>query len=253
MPLSGSSNYNTTRDSIINRALRITGAIAQGESPTAAAVTEAAQTLNEIFKEWQADGLQLWRTETVALGGTIIPGATISINVNPPAADVNYFAPLKVLRVWYRDADDNDMPINLITKDEYDRLTPKFTQGIPNQCYYQTPGAFEDGNSPQGVFYFYPAMSQEFIDDNDVYVTAVFPLQDFDSSTDEPDIPNYLINALVWALADQLCYEYGVGLAERSMIQKKAMTHKAIALSFDQEEGSLFIRPTYSGEWEKTI
>ena len=69
---------------------------------------------------------------------------------------------------------------------------------------------------------------------------------DFDASTDNPDIPSYMFNALTWALADQLSYEYGLGLGERSMISKKAQMHKAMALSFDQEEGSLYIRPEYA-------
>jgi hypothetical protein len=245
MALSGSSNYNTTRDSIISRALRIIGAIAQGETPTTTAINEAAQTLNEIFKEWQSDGMQLWRTESLPLTGTITVGATITINVTPPVANVNYYAPMKVLTAWYRNADDVDIPINLITKDEYDRLSPKFVQGIPNQMYYQPPGSFESGDSAQGVLHCFPALSAEFIADNTIWITAVFPLQDFDADDNEPDIPSYLINALVWALADQLCYEYGTGLAERSMIQKKAQMHKAVALAYDQEEGSLMIRPDY--------
>ena len=74
-------------------------------------------------------------------------------------------------------------------------------------------------------------------------MSGQIPFEDFSLSTDIPDFPSYWFNALKWGLADQLAYEYGVGLAERSMITKKALYHKTQALSFGGEEGSLKIQP----------
>jgi hypothetical protein len=247
MALSGSYNYALTRDNLIARALRIVGAIAQGETPSATAVTEASQTLNDIMKEWQADGLQLWKKNTIDLTGTVSAGPTITISPSTPASNVVIAAPWKVLEMYYRVTDTGvDIPILPITKQEYDLLSPKAAttaQGIPNQCFYDPPRATGGTDNAQGTFYLYPPMSSTFIANNTIKVTGIFPFQDFDASTDNPDVPNYLFNALTWALADQLSYEYGVGLAERSMITKKAQTHKAIGLSFDQEEGSIYLRP----------
>jgi hypothetical protein len=70
------------------------------------------------------------------------------------------------------------------------------------------------------------------------------PFENFDINTDIPDFPSYWFNALIWGLASDLAYEYGVGLAERSMISKKAMEKKEAALSFGTEETSLYLRPT---------
>jgi hypothetical protein len=72
---------------------------------------------------------------------------------------------------------------------------------------------------------------------------------DFDTSTDNPPVPNYLYNALTWALADQLAFEYGVPIADRSQISKKAQYHKAMALSYDQEDGSIFVQPAVDWSW----
>lgn len=247
MALSASYNYALTRDSLIARALRIIGAIAQGETPTATAVTEASQTLNEVMKEWQSDGMQLWKTSTIALTGSVTTGATITISPSTPTSMVVQPAPWKVLHMYYKaDSNSNDTPLRMITKEEYDRLTPKATTGTPTQCYYKPPGAAGGTDNAVGTFYLFPALSTAWIAANDIYATAVFPLMDFDASTDNPDIPSYMFNALTWALADQLSYEYGLGLGERSMISKKAQMHKAMALSFDQEEGSLYIRPEYA-------
>ena len=50
MATSGSTDYSQTRDDIIKRALRLIGALAQGESPTTDQVTEAAVALNGLVK-----------------------------------------------------------------------------------------------------------------------------------------------------------------------------------------------------------
>jgi hypothetical protein len=242
MALSASYNYSTTRDLIIARALRIIGAIGQGETAVSAAVTEAAYALNEVFKEWQADGLHLWKTTTLTLTGSVTTGRTITIS--PASSMVTAVAPYKVLAVWYKDdASSNDHHLTMITKEEYERLTPKATTGTPTQCYYEVPRVHAGSTGAIGTLYFFPALSTTWIAANDLYASIVNPLMDFDAAGDDPDIPDYLYNALAWALADQLAAEYGVGLAERGVIMKKAMTHKAIAMSFDQEQGSLWLRP----------
>jgi len=248
MALSGIFNYALTRDTLIARALRIVGAISQGETPTATAVTEASQTLNEILKEWQTDGMQLWVRNTITLNGgvALTTGATITISYATVAvSNANTPAPVKAPQtIWFRrTADSVDFPLTLITKSEYDQLTPKLTTGTPTLVCYEPPGATSAAAAQQGTFYFYPALSTAWIAANVVYATVEQPFQIFNASTDNPDLPDYLYNALTWGLADQLSYEYGVGLAERSMITKKAQTHKAIAMSFDVEEGSLWIRP----------
>jgi len=242
MALSASYNYATTRDLIIARALRIIGAISQGETPSATAITEASYALNEVFKEWQADGMQLWKISTISLAATPTTGTNISIS--PAGAMVALPAPTRILSVFYKDETTlQDTQLTMITQDEYNRLTPKATTGTPTQCFYWTPRVHAGSTNAIGYLYFFPALSTAWLAANDVYAVAVNPLMDFDATGDDPDIPDYLYNALTWALADQLTFEYGVGLAERSMIGKKAMMHKAIALSFDQEQGSLWLRP----------
>jgi hypothetical protein len=245
MALATSSNYYTTRDDIIKRALRIIGAISQGETPSATAVTEAAITLNEVFKEWQADGLQLWKRATLPLNGFTVGTSAVTLQSNGAPSNL---APSKIIDIFYKNtASGQDTTLTHMTYSEYVRFTPKATSySTPTQWYYQTPGAkdsavYSGGN--WGVLTFFPGFSTTFITDNTIYIVGIYPFYDFDTSSDQPDLPDYLINALVWALADQLAYEYGVALQERDRITKKAMFHKAVALSFDQEEGSLFFRP----------
>lgn len=243
MTTSGSTNYTVTRDDIIKRALRIIGAIGQGETPSTDAYTEAAVALNQIVKEWNADGMQLWKRATTT-GITLTSGtASYTIGVG---ATINQTAPLKILQAFLRNTSDStDMPMLLITKQEYLMLGNKASTGRPNQLYYDTPGAV--ATEQQGTIKLFPTPDTTTASGYNLYLDVITSLMDFDASTDTADFPSYYYNALTWALADQLSYEYGVPFAQQSMITKKAEVHKANAMGFDREEGSLYLQPDWQG------
>lgn len=246
MALSGSTNYSVTRDDLIKRALRIIGAIAQGESPTTNAYTEAAHSLNDIMKEWMADGLHLWKyTDLVftptAGNGTYLIGE---------GQTINYPAPLKIVqahrRTTYASGQILDVPLHLYTKADWQNVPNKLQEGVPIGLWYRTPSV-PGATVAVGTIYLWPEPSAEFVSNGGVTGSIVLsymePFDDFDGSTNNPDVPAHFYNALTWALAEQLAFEYGVPIADRAQISKKAQTHKAIAFSFDQEEGSLYFQP----------
>lgn len=62
MSSSGVVTFRSNRDAIINGALRLCNAIDPENvaGPTATQVTNAAEALNMLVKQWEANGLQLW-------------------------------------------------------------------------------------------------------------------------------------------------------------------------------------------------
>lgn len=237
MATSNSTNFVVNRDDIINRALRLCSAIGQGEVGDPTAVTEAALALNLIVKERQADGMQLWKVITNSFP-MLASTNTYNIGIGQT---VNQTAPLKIIQAWIRSTTNSaDSPINIISKQEYDRYGIKTSPGTPSQLFYKTPGAIQ--TDMQGTAYLYPTPDANAVSTGTFFFTGMYPLQDFDVSTDNPDFPSYYYNALCWLLADELSTEYGVPLAERGMISKKAQEHLAMALSFDQEEGSFYVQ-----------
>lgn len=243
MTTSASANFTANRDAIIARALRNINEIGTGETPSATRVTECALVLNMLVKEWQADGMQLWKQRTIQI--TPLTAGTGSYTIGT-GSTINTVAPLRIFNAWRRIvATDSDSPMTLQTKSEYDQYTNKFQEATPTLFFYNPPGAAPASNEMQGTIYLLPPPDQPFIDDQELWVTAEFPIEDFDLSTDTPDFPSYYFNALVWALSDQLAYESGLPLAERSMISKKAEMHKEKAFSLDQEEGSLMFGPNH--------
>jgi hypothetical protein len=244
MATSGSTNYTTSRDNVITRALRIIGAIGQGETPSSTQLSEGAQALNDLVKEWNADGMQLWKYVSSSAITYVSGQANYTIGTG---AAVNQVAPLKIVQAFNRNiSSSNDSPIVLLTRQEYNMMGNKASTGVPNQLYYFPPGAVATEMS--GIITVYPAPDAATATAYNLYVIGQFSIQDFDASTDTVDFPSYYYNSLVWGLADQLSYEYGVPFAQQAMITKKAEVHKQKALGFDIEEGSLFLQPDWQGK-----
>lgn len=60
MTTSASTDFSQTRNDLIYTALRLIGAIAVGETPTADDISTTASALNIMVKAWQIDGPHLW-------------------------------------------------------------------------------------------------------------------------------------------------------------------------------------------------
>jgi len=242
MAQSGSYNITTSRDGIIKRAYRICDIIGIGEDPSTSQVTEAAEALNDIVKEMAADGMPLWAIKTSSAITMVASTAAYAIGVG---ATVNQNAPLKILNAWLRNTTTNeDTPLLLITRQDYEALGDKTTTGEPSQLWYNPPGGIA-ATENAGTITLYNTPNSTAATDLRLYIVGHYPFMDFDASTDVPDFPQYWYNALKWLLADQLAYQNSLGLAERAMISKKAEFHHQQALSFGTEEGSFFIQPNY--------
>lgn len=246
MGLSGSTNYSVTRNDVINRAMRIIGAIGQGETPTAAAYTEAAHALNDIMKEWMADGLHLWKyTDT-----TFTPVAGTSGYLIGEGQTINTPAPLKIVqahrRTTHADGSILDVPLEIYSKTDWQNIPTKLQAGPPVALWYRHPSV-PAATVAAGTIYLWPVPDATFITNGgntgSIVISYMEPFDDLDTSTDNPDVPAQFYNALTWNLAEALSYEYGLPLTDRMAITKKALQSRMVALSFDQEEGSIFFQP----------
>ncbi len=65
--LSGSSNFNQTRNEIVTDSLILLGAIAQGEAPSADDNEYAIRQLERMVKHWQGQGTHLWSRRQATL------------------------------------------------------------------------------------------------------------------------------------------------------------------------------------------
>ena len=230
MATSSSTNFTVTRDQIIAGALRLCGAVALGETPTANQVTEASEALNMLVKAWNADGMALWAIKKYDLPLTLSANSyTIGVGQT-----VNIPKPLKVIQAILHDTSSNvDIPMRILTRDEYNRLGNKTTTGQPIQIYY-------DPQRDYGTLYTFPAADATSVSRKQIQFTYMRPFEDFDASTDEPDFPQEWFEALKYGLASRLAGEYGISLDDRKQLMQEAILIKNEALSFGTEEGSFY-------------
>lgn len=232
MPTSNSTDFSVTRDDIIKRALRLIGVVAQGETPTTDQTTEAALSLNGLVKAWQADGMPLWALKTYSVPLT---ASTASYRIGV-SQTINTPKPLKIIQAFNYDSNSNiDIPIRIITKQEYNILGNKTSAGNPIQIYY-------DPQNTYGDLFVFPVPTSVEAAANTIKIVYQRPFEDFDAATDTPDFPQEWYDALTYGLATRLAPEYGVPTADRKMLWQEMTLIKQDALNFGLEEGSLFFQ-----------
>lgn len=234
---SGLTTFSVTRDDIIKGALRKIGVVAQGETPTSDQITEASFALNLMVKAWEADGMPLWALRTTAIPLTAGVNA-YNIGITKT---INTDKPLKVIQAWIRDTTSNvDVPMRILTKQEYAILGNKTTSGKPIQIYYEPL-------SDYGILHVFPTPASIDATSNQIYITYQRPFEDFNISTDAPDFPQEWYDAVVYGLAVRLAPEYGLPIDQRRVLAQEALDIKLIAMSFGTEEGSIYFQSENRG------
>lgn len=232
MSTSNSTDFSSSRDTIIKGALRKVGALAQGQTPTTNNVNDAAEALNNLVKAWMADGMPLWKIATYNFNLTAATNKyTIGLSQT-----LNTSKPLKIIQAWIRNSSGVDIPLKLETLYDYNRLSNKSAVGMPIQLTYHPQRV-------SGDIYVYPTPDATIANEYDIYIRYQAPYEDFDAANNEPDFPQEWFQALIYGLAYVLAPEYGIPLEERMVLKSDMQMFKAEALSAGSEEGSLFIQP----------
>lgn len=232
MSTSSSTDFSVSRDDIIKRALRLVGALAQGETPTTDQTTEAAAALNGLVKAWQADGMPLWAIKSYnvpLVSGTKDYTIGVGQSVNTPK-------PLKVIQAYNHNLTSNvDVPMRIITRQEYNILGNKTSSGNPIQVYYEPLNEY-------GILHVFPVPSTVEQSANVITIYYQRPFEDFDVSTDTPDFPQEWYDAITYGLATRLAPEYGLDATSRKLLWQEMTIVKQDALNFGLEEGSLYFQ-----------
>lgn len=123
-----------TAQTIIDRALRLIGAIASGESPTTAEGTDALAALNALIDSWRNDRLMAYALSESTLTLT----ATDASYTIGTGGNIDTTRPVKVESAFCRSG-DVDYPVEVIDKARYDAIPDKTTTSdIPQFLYYDS-------------------------------------------------------------------------------------------------------------------
>lgn len=243
-----SSTFTVTRDQIITQALIKLNVLEIGDTPDAATISYMSTALNLLLKQMTVDGLKIWKnTElvipmtagqtTYVLGGssTVPMYDSFDTGLTTPITD----KPLKVIQGWYRNNTATppiDVPLQILSKQEYNTLGSKYSQGVANSIFY-------DIKQNNGILYVY-LTPNTFVQSNYyIHLVAQMPINDLNRAQDIPDFPNEWMNCLVWSLADQVAIDYTVPANHRQEIAQRAMIYKEKMTDWDVESTSTFFQP----------
>mgnify|MGYP003331710735 FL=1 len=230
MATSGSTNFSVTRDQLISGALRLCGVIAEGETATTEQINNGAEALNMLVKRLYADGMPLWAMKQYSVPLT---SGTSAYNIGV-GLTVDTAKPLRIVQAFNHNTSSNlDIPMRIVTRDEYNRLGDKTTTGTPIQIFYEPLNTY-------GVLHLFPTPDSTAQTSQQITIVYQRPFEDFDASTDEPDFPQEWFEPLKYLLATRLAGEYQTPLTVRQQLTMEATAIKEAALSMGTEEGSFF-------------
>lgn len=230
MSTSGTTNFNVDRNQIISGALRLCGVLAEGETATTEQINNGAEALNMLVKRLMADGMPLWAMKQYSV--TLVAGQKeYTIGVGEA---VNTAKPLRVVQAFnHMTSGSLDIPMRIVTRDEYNKLGNKTSSGNPIQIFYEPL-------NETGKLHVFPVPDSTSASQNVVTLVYQRPFEDFDSSTDTPDFPQEWLETIKYLLATRLAGEYQTPLSVRQQLIVEATALKEASLSMGTEEGSFY-------------
>lgn len=232
--------YSINQQSLIQAAFRLIGQFNDDTPPPQTDLANAAQALNLMIKYWMSKNYPLWCVTDLSF--TTVQGQTsYLIGPGSPTAGLTAYRVLRIpmARVQYTSPSQYPLqvPLILLSRQEYDQLGQKGAQGVPNSYYY-------DPQLANGVLYLYLTPGR---DQNTVILTCQRPIADVIGSTSSFDFPIEWLNALKWGLAEQLLPEYFVPEQVAARVERNANRYLEDMLNWDQEEAATFFTPDRRG------
>ena len=196
----------------INRALRLLGVIAEGETPSAATSQDALVALNQMIDSWNTERLSVYSTQDQVFTW---PSGVVTRTLGPSGDFVGNRPVLLDDSTYYRDAGNNvSYGIKFINQDQYNGIAVKTVTSTYPQVI------FVNMTYPNIEMSIYPRPTRDlewhFVSVQELSNPALL-------STDLLFPPGYL-RAFVYNLACELAPEFGVEPSPQ--VQRIAITSK---------------------------
>lgn len=183
-----------TAQTLIDRAMRLIGAVASGESPTTQESTDALTALNNMIESWQLDRLLVWAYVDTAVtltpndaSYTVGPSANFNVTPRPP----------KLENIFIRDS-NIDYPVELVTQERWYAIPDKTTgSDIPDTAYYEP-------SFTTGTLQIWPVPTRAV----SLHIVTWSQITSFASTATSVSLPQGFERALAYNLAIEIAPEY---------------------------------------------
>lgn len=219
-----STVLTTTTTNILNDAFMM---IVPGQTISPAEKEDLRRILNLMMKAWQSQGY-LWKVADVTV--TLTPG-TASYQVGPAGAGTLLRVRPLQLKYAIRTQGGIDIPVEVISRQEYKELPNKTQQGpVVSVCY--------DPQLTNGVLYVWYTG-----DTNNTTLVCTFadPIDIQDTNEDAPDFPDEWIEPITYNLAVRGAPLFGrsvpqevAAVAADSLARMTEFDSEAVSISFNR-------------------
>lgn len=207
----GQSNTIVTEQSVldtIKRALRLIRVLGEGEEPSDQEARDCLMAWNGLLDAWGIERLMLY--ELIEESFTW-PASTISRTIGS-GGNFDTVRPVKIESAFTRDSANNDTPLTLIERQDYDRIGMKSEDGsiYPDWLFY-------DPSYPLGSLYLvYPPSSSVSL-----FLSSWKPFTQFTSFATKIAYPPGYKRAFDYNLAVEIAPEFGATPSPEVMRQAR--------------------------------
>jgi hypothetical protein len=195
----------------INRALRLLGILAEGETPSAAMSQDALMSLNQMIDSWNTEKLSTFVTQDQVFTW---PSGEISRTLGPSGDFVGNRPILMDDATYYKAPNGVSYGIKFINQQQYDGIAVKtVTSTYPQVCWVNM-------GFPDVTLTVYPKPTQDL----EWHMISVQELDQPAALDTELHFPPGYMRAFAYNLAMEIAPEYGVEPSPQ--VQRIAMTSK---------------------------
>lgn len=186
-----------------------------------------------------ANNVVHWTTVNGApSGSTVVLTSGLSAAASDGAKVFTYTSkanrPMNIVNCVIRDRNSNDIPVEIVTRDEYVDLPNKTSDGKVNQVWY-------DKQVSAGLLSVWP---QSSVESDRLVLWVQRTVEDFDAAGDNPDYPQEWYLPLAFGLAKFLIPKYGVDVKRAQFVTGMADDLYDQAAGFDRPD-SMFLEPEH--------
>lgn len=219
MTVSGTTAFDMSVAEIVTDAREYLGIQDEEEPLTDADLQRGIRVLNQMLLAWQADGVQTW---VLTEGSFALAQGDYDYVFGSGGAFTTVPTEIMDVRIT---RNSQDLPMNRMSREEYQSLPVKSTEGYPTQWYY-------DFQRAGGTMYVWPAPDAT---GGTIKFTYRRQINDVGNGTNTLDLPKHWLLAVSSNLAVYLAPKYQVEVP--AAVAAIASSSYDILKSYDTAEG----------------